>query len=237
MRLLECRIITVLVVEHAKMCAKLLQWCPILCDPMDCSLPGSSVYGILQARILSGLDALLQGIFPTLGLNLHLLCLLHWQAGSLPLTQLFSHSVMWLFVTPWTAAHQASLSFIISRSLLKLKSIESVMPFNHLILCHPLLLLPSIFPSINVFSNESALHIRWPRYYSFSFSISPSNECSGLISFRMDWFDLLTVQVLNTTVQKHQFFGTQLSLWSNSHIHTGLLEKPQLWLDRPFLAK
>ena len=127
----------------------------------------------------------------------------------------------------WTAAHQASLSFFISQSLLKLKSIESVMPSNHLILCHPLLLLPSIFPSINVFSNESALHIRWPRYYSFSFSISPSNECSGLISFRMDWFDL-AVQVLNTTVQKHQFFGTQLSLWSSSHIHTGLLEKPQL---------
>src|SRR5574337_364943 len=102
---------------------------------------------------------------------------------------------------------------------------ESVMPSNHLILCRALLLLPSIFPSIRVFSNESALLIRWPKYWSFSFSISPSNEHSGLISFRMDWLDLLAVQVLsrvfsNTTVQKHQFFGTQLSLQSNSQIHT-----------------
>ena len=98
-----------------------------------------------------------------------------------------------LFVAPWTAALQASLSFTISWSLLKLISIESVMPSNHLIFCHPLLLLPSIFPSIRVFSNESVLHIRWPKYWSFSFSISPSNEYSGLISFRIDWFDLLTV--------------------------------------------
>ena len=96
------------------------------------------------------------------------------------------------FATPWTAACQASLSFTISWSLLKLMSIESVMPSNHLILCHPLLLLPSIFPSITVFSNESALHIRW--YWSFSISISPSNEYLGLISFRIDWFDLLAVQ-------------------------------------------
>ena len=94
-------------------------------------------------------------------------------------------------------------------------SIESVMPSSHLILCRPLLLLPSIFPSIRVFSNESALHIRWPNYWSFSFSISPSNEYSGLISFRMDWLDFS-----NTTVQKYQFFGVQLSLYSNSHIHT-----------------
>ena len=122
-----------------------------------------------------------------------------------------------LFETPWTAALQASLSITNSRSLLKLMSTESVMPSNHLILCHTLLLLPSIFPSIRVFSNESVLHIRWPKYWSFSFSISPSNECSGLISFRMDWVDLLAVQgtlesLLNTTVQKHQFFGTQCSL-------------------------
>ena len=95
------------------------------------------------------------------------------------------------FVTPWTAASQASLSFINSQSLLKLMSIELVMPSNHLILCHPLLLPPSIFPSIRVFSSESVLHIRWPEYWSFSFSISPSNEYSGLFSFRMDWFDLL----------------------------------------------
>ena len=97
-------------------------------------------------------------------------------------------------MTPWTVAGQASLSITNSWSSLKLMSIESVMPSNHLILCHPLLLLPSIFPSIRVFSNESILHIRSPKYWSFSFNISPSNECSGLISFRMDWLDLLAVQ-------------------------------------------
>ena len=96
-----------------------------------------------------------------------------------------------LFATPWIAACQASLSFIISQSLLKLMSIESVMPSNYLFLFHPLLLLPSVFPSIRGFSKESVLCIRWPKYYSFNFSISPSNECSGLISFRMDWLDLL----------------------------------------------
>ena len=96
-----------------------------------------------------------------------------------------------LFATPWTAEHQASLSITNSRSLLKLMSIESVMPSSHLILCRPLFLLPSIFPSIRVFSKEFALCIRWPKYWSFSFSISPSNEYSGLISFRIDWFDLL----------------------------------------------
>ena len=99
-----------------------------------------------------------------------------------------------LFATPWTAARQASLSITNSQSLLKHMSIESVMPSNHLILCRPLLLTPSIFPSIRVFSNESVLHIRGPKYWSFSFSISPSNEYSGLISFRIDWLDLLAVQ-------------------------------------------
>ena len=104
-------------------------------------------------------------------------------------------------------------------------SMESVMPSNHLILCRPLLLPPSIFPSIRIFSNESAFRIRWPKCWSFSFSISPSNEHPGLISFRMDWLNLLAVQgtlksLLQHTVQKHQFFGAQLSLWSNSHIHT-----------------
>ena len=122
-----------------------------------------------------------------------------------------------LFATPWTAACQASLSITNSRSLLKLMSIESVMPSNHLILCHPLLLLPSIFPSIRVFSNESALGIRWPKYWSFSFSISPSREYSGLISFRMDWLDLLAVQgTLNSLLQHHSskasVFCAQLSL-------------------------
>ena len=106
-------------------------------------------------------------------------------------------------MTPWTAACQASLSITNSRSLIKLRSIESVMPFNHLILCHPLLL-PSVFPSIRVFSNESVLCIGWPKYWSFSFSISPSNEYSGLISFRMDWLDLLAVQgTLKSLLQHH----------------------------------
>ena len=125
-----------------------------------------------------------------------------------------------LFTTPWAAAHQASLSITNSRSLLKLMSIELVMPSNHLILCRPLLLLPLIFPSIRVFSNESAPHIRWPKYWSFSFSISPSNEYSGLISFMTDWISLqskgLSRVFSNTTVQKHQFFGAQLSSQSDS---------------------
>ena len=131
---------------------------------------------------------------------------------------------------PWITACQASLSITNSRSLLKLLSIESVMPSSHLILCHPLLLLPPIPPSIRVFSNESTLRMRWPKYWNYSFSISPSSEHPGLISFRMDWLDLLAVQrtlkSLNAIVQKHQFFGTQLSLQSNSHIHTWPLEKP-----------
>ena len=119
--------------------------------------------------------------------------------------------------TPWTAARQASLSITNSQSLLKLMSIESVMPSNYLILCYALLLLPSIFPSTRVFSNESIRRISWPKYWSFSFSISPSNEYSGLISFRMDWLDLLADKGLsrdftNITVQKYQFFSTQLSL-------------------------
>ena len=104
------------------------------------------------------------------------------------------HSHVQLFATPLTAAHQASLSHTNSQSLLKLMSVKSLMPSNHLILCHPLLLLPSIFLSIRVFSKESVLHIRWPKYWSFSFSISPSNEYSELISLRIDWFDLLEVQ-------------------------------------------
>ena len=122
----------------------------------------------------------------------------------------FSHSVV-SFATLWTVAHLASLSITNSWSLLKLMSIESVMPSSHLIPCHPLLLPPSIFPSIRVFSTESVLRIRWPEYWSFSFSISPSNEYSGPISFRMDWFDLLAVQgTLKSLLQhhssKHQFF-------------------------------
>ena len=129
-----------------------------------------------------------------------------------------------LLATPWTAARQASLSFTNSRSLLKLTYIESAMPSNHLILCNPLLLLSSIFLSTGVFSNESVPHIRWPKYWSFNFSISPSNEYSGLISFRIDCLILLSRGLSrvfsNTAVQKHQFFSDQPSLWSNSHIHT-----------------
>ena len=113
-------------------------------------------------------------------------------------------SCVQLFATPSTAAHQASLSITSSRSLLKLISNESVMPSNHLILCHPLNLLPSIFPSIRVFSNEPLLRIRWPKYWNFSFSISPPNEYSGLISFRMDWLDLLAVhRTLKSLLQHH----------------------------------
>ena len=115
-----------------------------------------------------------------------------------------SFSRVWLFVIPWNSAHQASLSITNSRSLPKLMSIESVMPSSHLILCHPLLLLPSIFPSIRIFSNESALHIRWQKYWSFSFNISPSNEHLGLISFSMDWLDLFEVQgTLKSLLQHH----------------------------------
>ena len=129
--------------------------------------------------------------------------------------QLLSH--VQFSATPWTAACQASLTSTISWSLLKLMSTESIMPFNYLILCHPLLLLPSIFLSISVFSSESSLHSRCPKYWSFSFSISPSNGHWGLISFCIDWLDLLAVQETlkvfsNTTVQKYQFFRAQLSL-------------------------
>ena len=133
-----------------------------------------------------------------------------------------SLSPVWLFATLWTASCQASLSFTTSQSLLKLMSLESVMLSKHLILCHPLLLLPSIFPSIRVFSNESDFHIRWPEYWRFSFNISPSNEHPGLISFRMDWLDLLAVQgTLKSLLQHHSskasilwcsaFFIVQLS--------------------------
>ena len=143
--------------------------------------------------------------------------------------QLFSR--VRLFETPWTAVRQASLSITNSQSLLQLMPIESVMPSNHVILCHPLFL-PSVFLSIRVFSNESVLHIRWSKYWSFSFGISPSNEYSGLISFRMDCLDLLVVQGTLKSLLQHlsskasilQF--SAFFIWSNSHIHTWLLEKP-----------
>ena len=140
-----------------------------------------------------------------------------YQFGSVQLL-----SRVWLFATTWTSAHPASLSITNSQSLPKPLSIESVMQYNHLILCHPLLLLPSIFPRIRVLSNESALRMRWPKYWSFSFNISPSNEHPGLISFRMDWLDLLAAQgTLESPLQHHSskasillcsaFFIVQLS--------------------------
>ena len=138
-----------------------------------------------------------------------------------------------LFETPWTAVHQVSLSITNSRSLLKLMSIETLMPSNHLILCHPLLLPPSIIPSIRVFSDESVLHIRWPKHWSFSFSISPSNQCSGLISFRMDWFDLLAVQgTLKSLLQHH---NTKASILRRSAFFIVQLPHPYMTLEKPKL--
>ena len=139
------------------------------------------------------------------------------RCGTFPRAQVDISSVqslsrVWLFATPWTAAHQASLSITNSQRLLKLMSIELVMPSNHLILCCPLLLSPSVFPSIRVFSNESALHIRWPKYWSFS--ISSSNEYSGLISFRMDWLDLLAVQGTLKSLLQHHSSKTSILRWS-----------------------
>ena len=134
-----------------------------------------------------------------------------------------------LFETPWIAARQASLSITNSRSSLRLPSIESVMPSSHLMLCCPLLLLPPIPPSIRVFSNESTLHVRWPKYWSFSFSIFPSKEIPGLISFRMECLDPLAVQgTLKSLLQHHSSKASilRLSSQSNSHIHTWPLEKP-----------
>ena len=182
---------------------------------MDCSPPGSSVYGDSPGKNTGvGCHALLQGVFPPQGLNpglphcRQIIYQLSHQGN--PKKAQYSVSSVQLLsrvqhATPWTAAHQASLSITNSWSLLKLMSIESVMPSNHLILCHLLLIPPSIFPSIRVYPNESVLYITWPKDWSFSFSISPSNEYSGLISFRIDWFDLLAVKGLsrvfsNTTV-------------------------------------
>ena len=153
-----------------------MELCPVLCAILDGN------------RVWERMDTCMYDWVPSLFTwNCH--NIIDWLFSSV---QLLSH--VWLFVTPWTVACQASLSITNSQSLLRLMSIESVMPSNHLILCCPFLLLPSVFPSIRVFSNESALRIRWPKYWHFSFNISPSNEHSGLISFRMDWLDLLAVQ-------------------------------------------
>ena len=179
------------------MCAESLQSCMTLGDSMDYIAPGSSVHGIFQARMeLVVMPSSRESSWPR-DTNLHFLSLLHWQTGSLTLVLCCYSSVTHLcpaFCNPWAGALQASLFFTISQSLLKLMSTESVIPPKYLVLCHLLLLLPSIFPSIKVISDELALHIRWPKYWSFIFSISPSNEYSGLLSFRIDWLDLLAVQ-------------------------------------------
>ena len=184
------------------MCVQVTQLCLTLCGPLGCSpsllcpwdFPGNNTGG--------GCRFLLQGIFLTQGLDTHVcvcVCVCMYIFSSVQ-----SLSCVRLFATPWTTARQASLSVTNSQSLPKLMSIESVMPSNHRILCHPLLLLLSILPSIRVFSSESALCIRWTKYWSFSFSISPSNEHLGLISFRMDWLDLLAVQgTLRSLFQHH----------------------------------
>ena len=183
-------------------------------DPMDCSPPGSSVHGIFQARVLEWAAISFSRGSSQPRDQIQVSCTAHSSVQSLSHIQLFA--------TSWTAAHQASLFITNSQRLLKLLFIESVMPSNNLILCHPLLLLLSIFPSIKVFSSESALHIRWSKYWSFSFNISPTKEHPGLISFRMDWLDLLGVQgTLKSLLQHHSlkasilrcsaFFIVQLS--------------------------
>ena len=146
--------------------------------------------------------------------------------SSVQVSSFQSLSYVRLFVTPWAEAFQASLSLTNSQNLLKLMSFESVMPSNHLILCSPLLLLPSIFPSIRVFSNESVLHIRWPKHWSFSFNISPSNEYSGLISFRMDWLDLLALQ--GTPKSLLQYHGSKASILGHSAFFIVQLSHPYM---------
>ena len=141
-----------------------------------------------------------------------------------------SLSRVWLFATPWTTASQASRSVTNSQSLLKLMSIASVMPSKHLILCHPILLLPSNFPSIRVFSNESALCMRWPKYWSFKFSISPFNECSGLTFFRMDWLDLLAVQGTLKSLPQHHI--SKASILHSSAIFIVQLSHPNMTTRR-----
>ena len=157
----------------------------------------------------------------------------HINNSSHQFSSLQSLSRVQLFATPWITAHQASLSIINSQSLLKLMSIELVIPSNHLILCHPLLLLPSIFPKIRVFSSESALHIRWPNYWSFRFSIRPSNEYSRLISFRIYWFDLLAVQgTLKSLLQHHSSKAS--ILWLSAFFIVQIAHPHDYWKNHSF---
>ena len=218
--------------------AKSLQSCPTLCDPIDGSPPGSPVPGILQARTLEWVAISFSNA---------------WKGK----VKVKSLSRVRLLATSWTAAYQAPPSMGFSRqeywsglplpsptswNLLKFVSIRLVMLSNHPILCRPFLLLPSVFPSVRAFFSESALRIKWPKYWSFSLSISPSNEYSGLILLELT--GLITLQSTEllrissiTTVWKHKFFSAQPSLWSSFHTWTWLLEKPYLWLYRPLSAK
>ena len=213
--------------------ARLLQLCPTLCWPAKLLCP----WDFPGKNTGVGCHAFLQGIFPTQGSNL---CLMSpasagmffttsatWEAlKSIQFSSVQSLSRVRLFVTPWIAAHQASLSIPNSQSSLKLMSIKSVMPSSHLILCRPLLLLSPIPPSIRVFSNESTLHMRWPKYWSFSFSISPSNEHPGLVSFRMDWLNLLAVQgTLKSLLQHH---SSKASILWHSAFFTVHLSHPYM---------
>ena len=184
------------------------QLCPTLCGSMGCSPPGSSVHGIFLARILEWVATFYCRASSQPRDQIHVSCI-SCTRGFVFVVQYLSG--VWFFVTPWSAGHHASLSWTISQSLLKLMSIESAMPSN-ISFCLPLLLLPSVFPSTRVFSNEKALCIRWPKYWSFSFSISSSKEYSWLISFGIDWLDLLTVQgTLKSLLQHHSSKASILS--------------------------
>ena len=193
-----------------------------LCDPRTVAHQVPLSMGFCRKEYWRGLPCPPPGDLPDPGIEPHLVYLLYWQTGSLllalhgkPLDSISSVQLLSrvrLFATPWIAARQASLSITNSRSSLRLRSVELVMPSSHLILCHPLLLLPPIPPSIRVFSNESTLCLRWPKYWSFSFSIIPSKEIPGLISFRMDWLDLLAV------------YGTLKSLLQHHNLKTWILQ-------------
>ena len=200
-----------------------------LCNPRDCSPPGSSAFGIFQARILDwvAVSSFRGSFWPRDLIHVFWIgkrILNHWatweaqdnfntRLSSVQFSSVQSLSHVWLFATPWIAARQASLSTTNSQSSLRLTSIQSVMPSSHLILCRPLLLLPPIPPRIRVFSNGSTLHMKWPKYWSFRFSIIPSKEIPGLI-FRMDWLDILAVQgTLKSLLQHH---GSKASILQRS---------------------
>ena len=220
--------------HHSLNQSEFAQSCPILCDFMDYSLPGFYIHGIFQARILEWVIITFSSRSSRARDWTWVSCIVGtrftiWTTRGVPTIDSVESSHVSLFVTPWTAAGQASLSSTNSQSLPKLMSIESVTTSNHLILCLSFLFLPSIFLSIRVFSNESTLHVRWPKYSSFSFNIRPSKEHSGLISFRMEWLDLLAIQGTVKSLRQHHsskasilwcsaFFIVQIS---HSYITTG----------------